>query len=119
MKRGLVFGFVLVLFMVGFISAINETNCTVKEDCYPVGFVPSDCGIFYSCVNEICASGSNVCSNETVTVGCASEGNYIYNDVSQGPTSCCFGLISQLVTGGPALAIGRCIKIENRTQEIL
>lgn len=67
----------------GILGMVNaETNCTVKEDCYPADFVPSDCGTFYSCINNKCAVGSNDCALlENVSAGECIEKN----------SSCCLG----------------------------
>ena len=43
----------------------NDLNdCMVDSDCFPSGFVPSNCGTFYSCINNKCAVGSNSCDDE-------------------------------------------------------
>jgi len=39
---------------------------------------------------------------------CSGEGDYIYNDETEGPTSCCAGFVSKLVTGAPPAVVGRC-----------
>ncbi|MEK6935521.1 MAG: PepSY domain-containing protein [Nanoarchaeota archaeon] len=46
------------------VSYTCVTNCTIKEDCYPAGFVPSTCGNFYSCIDNKCIVGSNACAIE-------------------------------------------------------
>lgn len=66
MRRTFTFVF-LILLVIGStiilsthsISAIQ--NCSVKEDCYPEGFVPSDCGTFYDCGDGQCVTGVNDC----------------------------------------------------------
>ncbi len=45
----------------------SKIECTKKEDCYPEGFTPSNCGTFYSCIENKCASGSNVCQAKNKT----------------------------------------------------
>jgi hypothetical protein len=39
---------------------------------------------------------------------CSEDGDYIYNDETKGPTSCCAGFVSELVTGAPQAVVGRC-----------
>ena len=57
------------MLLVGFLFVVSAENCAVKEDCYPDGFVPSNCGTFYSCYNNQCAEGSNSCAAPNSTGG--------------------------------------------------
>ena len=55
------------------------------------------------------ASGqSQTTSTDVPRPLCSEEGDYIYNDEEKGPTSCCSGFVSGLVTGAPSEVVGRC-----------
>ncbi len=69
MKKELIFGVLILFFLAVNVSA---QNCTIKEDCYPEGFAPQPCGVFYSCLNETCVVGSNACTNVT-NVTCSED----------------------------------------------
>lgn len=68
MNKKIIFSISLIL-LVGLVVFVSAKNCEVKEDCYPAGFVPSNCGTFYSCMNSQCISGSNSCAVPNTTTG--------------------------------------------------
>jgi hypothetical protein len=43
----------------------KEIECVEDNDCYPLGFLPEDCGPFYECMEGECVKGSALCTKET------------------------------------------------------